>query len=99
MQLNHNAIDEIYRAAIGIEESFEHDFFEIIEAYHEYDYTDESDLPQYRIYIKIKDTATYSENTYTYPIVELAKEYNLFFFDTVTNWREETVTLRFGHDG
>jgi len=93
--IDNNKIQEVADAAQAFEEDFEHDYLSVEEAYYEYDADDGGSLPQYRTHVVISDVNDY-ETTYTYLVRDFGVEQGLYLFDTVTNWEDRTVTLRFG---
>jgi len=96
--MNTNPIDHTIEAIDDLK-NLDPEFLEIVDIYYEYEITDEADFPQYRAHVVIEDDGPGSSGTYCYPIAEYAREeWDLFLFDTVTNWDEETVTLRFGYE-
>lgn len=97
MTVDTDKIQRIYEIAQEFEQDFENEFLEVVETFHEYEATDVGDFPQYRVHVKIqeKDFSIYT-NQYCYPVAEFGRERGLFLFDTVTDWEEKTITLRFG---
>ena len=71
-------------------------FIKVIDAYCDIKNYDDGEFPQYEIDVIIEDGSGYEDNTYCYPVAEFGRERGLFLFDTVSNWQENKVTLRFG---
>lgn len=92
--IDKDKIREVADAAQTFEQEFNHDYLTIEEAYYDYDAHEGGPLPQYRTHVVIKDKDAY-ETTYTYPVHDFGVEQGLYLFDTVTNWEEKTITLRF----
>jgi len=95
MTIDNSAITKIYKVAQAFEKDFNPDNFDIIGLYHEYDDHEHSDLPQYRVCVVVEDIGNFS--TFVFPIAEFGRKQGLFLFDTVSNWEDETVKLRFGY--
>lgn len=89
-------VNDIYECAEYFAQNFEHDYFEVVEAWHEYDRIQSGILPQYRVIVEIQDTWDTDHNdTYCYPVADYGREMGLYLVDTVTCWQDETVRLRF----
>jgi len=72
-------------------------FIELLEVYCDIKYYEDDEMPQYEIHVVIKDKDHQEyDNTYCYPVAEFGRDRGLFLFDTVSNWQEGKVTLRFG---
>jgi hypothetical protein len=52
-------------------------------------------VPEIHVVIEEAVNAPPGTNTYCHPVAEFGREQGLFLWDTVTNWEEQTVTLRF----
>ena len=98
MTVDNDAITHIYEVAQKME-NVQTYFHRVVESSHHYERHEDTDFPQYRVHVEIKqkDFKEY-HNDYCYPFAEIGREYGLFLFDTVTNWKDKTITLRFGYD-
>jgi len=98
--IDNNKIQEVADKAMAFEQEFEHQFLEVVDVYYDYMHDDEGDLPQYQTHVVVQDKKRDSDDmygaTYTYPVHDFGVEQGLYLFDTVTNWEDRTVTLRFG---
>lgn len=71
-------------------------FINVKEVHH--DRGGSSDGVVLEIHVVIENNGESSVNDsslYCYPVAEFGRERGLFLWDTVTNWEEETKTLRF----
>jgi hypothetical protein len=100
MTIDNDKIQEVADAAQKFKDEFNHEFLEVKEVFYDYMPDDEGDLPQYQTHVVVQDKKRDSDDmygrTYTYPVRDFGVERGLYLFDTVTDWNDRTVTLRFG---
>lgn len=96
--VDNNKVNELNVIAQQFEEEFDSEFYEIVETSYDYKPEDyDGEFPEYELHVVIqeKNHKNYS-NAYTYPAAQFGRDRGLFLFDTVTNWTDNTITLRFG---
>jgi len=86
----------VYEIVQEFKDNCEPMFFEVIDAYCDIKHYEDGEFPQYEIHVIIKDEFDCEDDTYCYPVAEFGRDRGLFLFDTVTNWQENKITLRFG---
>lgn len=97
MIMDNTKVQWVYDAAEEFDNGIESDFIEVVSSWHEADVANPNSLPQYRVHVTVRDTSGIG-SSYCYPAAERGREMGLYLFDTVTNWGDDTVTLRFGLD-
>jgi len=88
--------NKVYEIVQEFKDDCEPMFIEVIDAYCDIKHYEDGEFPQYEIHVVIEDDFDYEDNTYCYPVAEFGRDRGLFLFDTVTNWQENKITLRFG---
>lgn len=96
MSINPEIIEQTRIAAEDIEANADSRYLTVIDAHHEFDKAQGRELPQYRVCVTIEDTASMTRPpTFCHPIADYAREkWDLELIDTITNWIDETITLR-----
>lgn len=72
------------------------DYQNILRVYWDYGIDRETEEKVVEIHVEIQEGENTSVNsTYCYPVANFARERGLYLWDTVTNWEQEVVRLRF----
>jgi hypothetical protein len=91
-QANFNKIGEIVR---DFEENAGTRFLNVKEAFWNRGADGEEIVYEVHVVIEESKEITARVNTYCYPAADFGRERGLYLYDTVVNWNDETVTLRF----
>lgn len=92
---NKENFNQIGSIIVDFEENCNPDFQNIIDVF--WDRGADGNEIVHEIHVEIEDAgkAMSFQNTYCYPVAEFGRERGLYLWDTVTNWEDKTVTLRF----
>lgn len=92
-----NQIGEIIKA---FQEKCNPTYLNITNVYWDRRMTEEVEIePEIHVEIEEPEDTPSNASTYCHPVAEFGREQGLFLWDTVTNWEEQTVRLRFRFEG